>query len=48
MFILVIGLIGLDIINMKWKIEMFYMFKYIVICFFIVNKLIKYYYKDIK
>lgn len=43
MFILVIGLIGLDIINMK-----FYMFKYIVMCFFIVNKLIKYYYKDIK
>lgn len=48
MFILVIGLIGLDIINMKWKIEMFYMFKYIVMCFLIVNKLIKYYYKDIK
>lgn len=43
MFILVIGLIGLDIINMK-----FYMFKYIVMCFFVVNKLIKYYYKDIK
>lgn len=48
MFILVIGLIGLDIINKKRIIEMFYMFKYIVICFFIVNKLIKYYYKDIK
>lgn len=48
MFILVIGLIGLDIINMKWRIEMLYMFKYIVICFFIVNNLIKYYYKDIK
>lgn len=42
------GLTGLDTINMKWRIEMLYMFSYTAICLFTVNKPIKHYHKDTK
>lgn len=48
MFTLATGLTGLDTINMKWRIEMFYMFKYTAICLSTVNKSIKHYHKDTK